>query len=73
MQTETVLRQALNERVRPILMINKLDRCILEKQLSEEELYQHLKRVIDNVNSIIETYREEGCPMEDLIVSTCIY
>lgn len=68
-QTETVLRQALTERIKPILMVNKIDRCILEKQLEPEELYQHLWKVIDRVNSVVDTYKDDSCPMGDLTVS----
>merc|ERR1711970_762098 len=38
-QTETVLRQAIAERIRPILFMNKMDRALLELQLEQEELY----------------------------------
>ncbi|GKT14968.1 Eukaryotic translation elongation factor 2, partial [Aduncisulcus paluster] len=59
-QTETVLRQSLQERVRPVLMLNKLDRVILELQLDPEEAYQTFRRVIENVNLQIQTYSDEG-------------
>lgn len=57
-QTETVLRQAMQEKIRPILMINKVDRAIHELQLSPEEMYQRFARVIDQVNVVISNYRD---------------
>jgi len=39
-QTETVLRQALTERIKPVVIINKVDRALLELQLDKESLYQ---------------------------------
>jgi len=56
-QTGTVLRQAMAERVRPVLMVNKVDRALLELQLNGEEIYQNMKKAIENVNVIIESYR----------------
>jgi len=56
-QTGTVLRQAMAERVRPVLMVNKVDRALLELQLDGEEIYQNMVRAIENVNIIIESYR----------------
>jgi len=58
-QTETVLRQALAERIVPVLTINKLDRGFLELQLDPEEMYQNFVKVIENANVIISTYRDE--------------
>jgi elongation factor 2 len=39
-QTETVLRQALTEGVKPIIFINKVDRALLELNLTKEDLYK---------------------------------
>ncbi|KAK4527426.1 hypothetical protein GAYE_SCF39G5348 [Galdieria yellowstonensis] len=58
-QTETVLRQALTERIKPVLAINKLDRAFLELQLEAEDMYQNFLRVIENANVIISTYQDE--------------
>jgi len=58
-QTETVLRQALGERIVPVLTINKLDRGFLELQLEPEDMYQNFIRVIENANVIISTYKDE--------------
>ena len=58
-QTETVLRQSLTERVRPCLFVNKVDRCILELQMEVEDMYGRFRSSIDNVNVIIATYYDE--------------
>lgn len=58
-QTGTVLRQAMAERVRPVLMVNKVDRALLELQLTGEEIYQNMRSAIENVNVIIESYTFE--------------
>jgi elongation factor 2 len=57
-QTETVLRQALQERVRPCLFVNKVDRCILELQMEPEDMYSRFRQAIENVNVIIATYND---------------
>jgi elongation factor 2 len=58
-QTETVLRQALAEKIKPVLMVNKIDRGILELQVDGENMYQNFQRVIENANVIIATYEVE--------------
>lgn len=55
-QTETVLRQALAERIKPVCIINKVDRALLELQIEKEDLYQSFSRTIESVNVIISTY-----------------
>jgi elongation factor 2 len=57
-QTETVTRQALNERVKPILFINKIDRLIKELKLSPEETQKKISRIIRAFNNLIEIYGE---------------
>lgn len=55
-QTETVLRQALKEKVRPILYINKVDRLIKELKLSPQAMQERFVKIIANVNDMIKTY-----------------
>ena len=69
MQTETVLRQAIAERIKPVLMMNKMDRALLELQLEPEDLFQTFQRIVENVNVIIATYGEdEAGPMGAIMV-----
>ncbi|MEA2034304.1 MAG: elongation factor EF-2 [Euryarchaeota archaeon] len=59
-QTETVLRQALKEGVKPILFINKVDRLINELRVDEMEMQIRLGKVIDKVNKLIKGMNEEA-------------
>ena len=62
-QTETVLRQALREGVKPTLFINKVDRLISELQEGPEEMQQRMTKVIRDVNELIRGMTEE---MDDI-------
>ena len=57
-QTETVTRMALEERVRPVLFINKVDRLIKELRLTPEKMQQQLADVVSNFNRLVDTYAE---------------
>ena len=54
-QTETVLKQALRERVKPILFINKVDRLIKEVKLTPEAMQQRFIKIITDVNKLIKS------------------
>uniref|UniRef100_A0A673K631 Elongation factor 2 n=1 Tax=Sinocyclocheilus rhinocerous TaxID=307959 RepID=A0A673K631_9TELE len=72
-QTETVLRQAIAERIKPVLMMNKMDRALLELQLEPDELCQTFQRIVENVNVIISTYGEgEHGPMGNIMVDPVV-
>lgn len=58
-QTETVLRQALREYVKPVLFINKVDRFIRELKLTPEQMQQRFEEVIRDVNIYIQKYAPE--------------
>jgi len=55
-QTETVLMQALRERVKPILFINKVDRLIKEIKLTPQEIQRKFAKILLRVNTLIEKY-----------------
>ncbi len=57
-QTETVLRQALRERVKPVLFINKVDRLIKELKLTPEAMQQRFVKYIGEINRLIEQIAE---------------
>ncbi len=69
-QTETVLRQALRENVKPVLFINKVDRLIRELELTPDQMQEKLMKVILEVNKLIkamkpEKYKEWMLKVED--------
>jgi len=55
-QTIAVLRQAWIDRLRPLLVINKMDRLITELKLSPSEAYHHLSRLIEQVNAVMGSF-----------------
>src|SRR5207253_3048099 len=58
-QTETVIRQALKERVRPVLFINKVDRLVNELKISPDQMQQRFQKIIGVVNDRIRKFLPE--------------
>ncbi|WP_456371115.1 elongation factor EF-2 [Geoglobus sp.] len=58
-QTETVLRQALKENVKPVLFVNKVDRLIRELEVTPEEMQKRFVKVIADVNKFIKSVKPE--------------
>uniref|UniRef100_A0A7N6APS5 Elongation factor-like 1 n=1 Tax=Anabas testudineus TaxID=64144 RepID=A0A7N6APS5_ANATE len=54
-QTQVVLRQAWLENIRPVLVINKIDRLIMELKLTSQEAYTHLQKILEQVNAVTGT------------------
>lgn len=59
-QTETVLRQALKEKAKPVLFVNKVDRLLTELRLTPEQTFERLLNLINDINKLIDNY----CPEE---------
>eukprot|EP01133_Synstelium_polycarpum_P003418 gene3418-3883_t len=66
-QTHAVLRQAYQEKVKPCLVINKIDRLITELHMTPLEAYQHIKKVIEQVNAITGTLSSEEIILKEII------
>lgn len=65
-QTIAVLRQAWEDNLRPILVINKMDRLITELKLVPTEAYQHLSRLIEQVNAVMGSFFASELMEDDL-------
>ncbi|KAI5304506.1 Cytoplasmic GTPase/eEF2-like protein (ribosomal biogenesis), partial [Ascosphaera atra] len=66
-QTVTVLRHTWVEQLKPILVINKIDRLITELKMSPLEAYQHMSRLIEQVNAVIGSFFQGERMEEDLL------
>lgn len=60
-----MLRQAWKESVRPVLVINKIDRLITELQFTPLEAYIHLNKILEQVNAVMGTFFSENVLEED--------
>jgi ribosome assembly protein 1 len=65
-QTVTVLRQTWTEHLKPILVINKVDRLITELRMKPEEAYVHLSKLLEQVNAVIGSFFQGERMEEDL-------
>ena len=63
-QTVTVLRQTWIEKLKPLLVINKMDRLITELKMSPGEAYTHLNKLLEQVNAVMGSFYQ-GERMED--------
>ena len=65
-QTVTVLRQTWTEHLKPLLVINKVDRLISELRMSPGEAYTHLSKLLEQVNAVIGSFFQGERMEEDL-------
>jgi ribosome assembly protein 1 len=65
-QTVTVLRQAWIEHIKPILVINKIDRLITELQLSPDEGFSRMTKLVEQVNAVMGSFFAGERMEEDL-------
>lgn len=65
-QTVTVLRQTWTEHLKPVLVINKIDRLITELRMSPGEAYVHMSKLLEQVNAVIGSFFQGERMEEDL-------
>lgn len=65
-QTVTVLRQTWEEKLKPLLVINKMDRLITELKMSPTEAYVHLSKLLEQVNAVLGSFFQGERMEEDL-------
>ena len=65
-QTVTVLRHTWTEHLKPLLVINKVDRLITELKMSPGEAYTHLSKLLEQVNAVIGSFFQGERMEEDL-------
>ncbi|KAF6222253.1 hypothetical protein HO133_001339 [Letharia lupina] len=65
-QTVTVLRQTWTEHLKPLLVINKVDRLITELKMSPGEAFTHLSKLLEQVNAVIGSFFQGERMEEDL-------
>ncbi|XP_069133299.1 eukaryotic translation elongation factor 2-like [Argopecten irradians] len=66
LDTKLVLKQAIRERVKPVLFVNNIDRAISEYKISQEDLYQTIHSVVEGAKAVIATYCDDSGPMGDV-------
>ena len=59
-QTETNIRLSLNEKCKPVLFINKVDRLISELRLAPGDVFQKIDNILNGVNKLIRDNAPEG-------------
>ncbi|XP_046808723.1 elongation factor-like GTPase 1 isoform X1 [Lucilia cuprina] len=52
-QTRACLQQVYVEQLKPVLVLNKIDRLILEKQMTPLDAYFHITQVLEQVNAVL--------------------
>lgn len=65
-QTVTVLRQTWIEHMKPLLVINKMDRLITELKMTPVEAYTHLSKLLEQVNAVLGSFFQGERMEEDL-------
>lgn len=73
MNTERLLKHAIQERLPITICINKIDRLILELKIPPADAYAKLKFTLDQINNLVQTFGEEGVPLFSPLMGNVIF
>ncbi|EYC15160.1 hypothetical protein Y032_0038g3661 [Ancylostoma ceylanicum] len=73
MNTERVIRHAVQERLPITLCVNKIDRLILELKMPPADAYYKLRLVIDQVNALLQTFSEDDITVLSPLLQNVIF
>ncbi|KAL1897111.1 Cytoplasmic GTPase/eEF2-like protein (ribosomal biogenesis) [Sporothrix stenoceras] len=65
-QTVTVLRQTWTEKLKPLLVINKMDRLVTELKMTPADAYVHVSKLLEQVNAVLGSFFQGERMEEDL-------
>lgn len=73
LNTERILKHAIQEKMSITVCINKIDRLILELKLPPQDAYFKIKHIVDEVNSLLSTYTngDEGSLVSPILGNVC--
>ncbi|CAF4476466.1 unnamed protein product, partial [Rotaria sp. Silwood2] len=67
LMTETILRQAIRQRIKPILFFNNMDCALLDLKYEPEDIFQQFQNILEKINTIITTYGDDNNHINDFI------
>ncbi|KAM6399213.1 116 kDa U5 small nuclear ribonucleoprotein component [Rhynochetos jubatus] len=72
LNTERLIKHAVQERLAVTVCINKIDRLILELKLPPTDAYYKLRHIVDEVNGLISMYStDENLVLSPLLGNVC--
>ncbi|XP_014666920.1 PREDICTED: 116 kDa U5 small nuclear ribonucleoprotein component-like [Priapulus caudatus] len=66
LNTERLVKHAVQERLAITVCINKIDRLICELKLPPTDAYYKLRHIVDEINALLSTYSDEN---DEMVVS----
>jgi U5 small nuclear ribonucleoprotein component len=62
LNTERLLKHAVQEQMQITICINKIDRLILELKLPPQDAYYKLRHIVEEINGLLTLYSDDANP-----------